>query len=314
MAAYSIGAVARQTRLSTDTIRAWERRYGLVSPHRGAGGIRRYSESEIARLVLARRATELGHPIHMVAALDDAAIAALVDAEPASPPARNPELSNEIVVAMLLETLLNDDIVRLKQTVTIAATLMDPVDLALRVFAPLLAEIGSRWEGGSLSIWQEHLLSELIGTTVRAADRLAKDEDSARMLLATPPWELHAFATAFASMIASSSGFRAYNLGVSVPVAEVVAAAKRLQVGHVAIGVTCTTRRAELADYFKELDRELPRDIVLWAGGLSSGEIVEVAHRRRLRTMPTLEAFADAIQCQAAVCGVQLGVPADVPV
>ena len=32
---YRIGAVAKLTGISTDTIRAWERRYGVVEPNRG---------------------------------------------------------------------------------------------------------------------------------------------------------------------------------------------------------------------------------------------------------------------------------------
>ncbi|HYL28243.1 MAG TPA: MerR family transcriptional regulator [Candidatus Nitrosotalea sp.] len=302
MVAYSIGAVARQTGLSTDTIRAWERRYGLVRPLRGAGGIRSYREAEVTRLVLARRATELGHPIRNVAALDDKAIAALVKAKPATSPDTNDELPREAVVAAMLDALLNDDPARLRRTITAAATLMDSKDLALSVLVPLLAQVGRLWERGMLSIWQEHLLSELVATTIRSIESFAKDGGlDAGMLLATPPRELHAFGTAFAAMIASTHGFRIHNLGVSVPVAELVAAAKRLQVRYVAIGITCTNRRsAELAEYLRDLDRKLPRAIAVWIGGHASAEIVERAGTRRLRAIGTLEEFDRALERQPA--------------
>jgi DNA-binding transcriptional MerR regulator len=47
----SIGGVARETGLSEDTLRMWERRYGFPTPLRDAsGGHRRYPEEQVERL------------------------------------------------------------------------------------------------------------------------------------------------------------------------------------------------------------------------------------------------------------------------
>ena len=48
-AALRIGEVARQVGVSPSTVRAWERK-GLVQPHRGHGGHRRYAPDDVARL------------------------------------------------------------------------------------------------------------------------------------------------------------------------------------------------------------------------------------------------------------------------
>lgn len=47
---YSIGAVARLLGVTPATIRTWEERYGLISPHRSPGGRRLYSRDEVERL------------------------------------------------------------------------------------------------------------------------------------------------------------------------------------------------------------------------------------------------------------------------
>jgi hypothetical protein len=49
-AALTIGEVARRTGLSTSTLRAWERRYGVLRPDRSAGGHRRYGILELDRV------------------------------------------------------------------------------------------------------------------------------------------------------------------------------------------------------------------------------------------------------------------------
>jgi DNA-binding transcriptional MerR regulator len=46
-----IGEVARRTGMSVPTLRAWERRYGLLVPVRTAGGHRRYREEDVRRVL-----------------------------------------------------------------------------------------------------------------------------------------------------------------------------------------------------------------------------------------------------------------------
>ncbi|WP_458069780.1 MerR family transcriptional regulator [Rhodanobacter sp. BL-MT-08] len=66
---YRIASVATLTGIPAPTIRIWERRYGLVRPHRSAGNLRLYSQADIQRLVLVKAAVDAGHPISTVAEL-----------------------------------------------------------------------------------------------------------------------------------------------------------------------------------------------------------------------------------------------------
>jgi len=71
---FSIGTVAGMTGLDPHTIRAWERRYGAVRPGRGARGMRRYGEAEVARLQLLKAVVDCGEAISTVAPLADDAL------------------------------------------------------------------------------------------------------------------------------------------------------------------------------------------------------------------------------------------------
>lgn len=84
---YRIGAVARMTGIALPTLRMWERRYGIVEPHRTPAGGRLYTREHVARLALVQAAVQAGHAIGTIARLPTPEIqarlkAALPDALP----------------------------------------------------------------------------------------------------------------------------------------------------------------------------------------------------------------------------------------
>lgn len=68
---YRIGAVAKLTGISTDTIRAWERRYNVVEPDRGENNNRYYSDSHIKKLISVKRLVDAGQAIGTICRLSD---------------------------------------------------------------------------------------------------------------------------------------------------------------------------------------------------------------------------------------------------
>jgi DNA-binding transcriptional MerR regulator len=67
--AYRIGAVARLTGISPDTLRIWERRYDIVSPQRTPKGGRLYSQQDVTRLTMIKTLVDQGYAISTVANL-----------------------------------------------------------------------------------------------------------------------------------------------------------------------------------------------------------------------------------------------------
>ena len=74
---YPIRAAAKQTGISIDTLRAWEKRYQVVAPQRDERG-RLYTEADMQRLSLLNAAVEKGHAIGRVAALSNKELLALI--------------------------------------------------------------------------------------------------------------------------------------------------------------------------------------------------------------------------------------------
>src|SRR5687767_9874142 len=82
---YPIRAVARLTGLSLDTLRAWERRYHVVTPLRDHRG-RLYDDRDVERLKQLARLVAEGHAIGSIATLPPAALGRLVDRQSSSAP------------------------------------------------------------------------------------------------------------------------------------------------------------------------------------------------------------------------------------
>lgn len=69
MAFYSIGEVAERCGINPVTLRAWQRRYGLLKPQRSEGGHRQFDEADIQRIEEIKRWVESGVPVGKVRAL-----------------------------------------------------------------------------------------------------------------------------------------------------------------------------------------------------------------------------------------------------
>ncbi len=69
MAVYSIGEVAERCGINPVTLRAWQRRYGLLKPQRSEGGHRQFDDEDIERIEEIKRWIESGVPVGKVKAL-----------------------------------------------------------------------------------------------------------------------------------------------------------------------------------------------------------------------------------------------------
>lgn len=76
---YRSGAAARLIGVPVETLRVWERRYGVADPQRSAQGQRMYSAQEVRRLVLIKQLVDLGNPIGAIARLHNDQLITLHD-------------------------------------------------------------------------------------------------------------------------------------------------------------------------------------------------------------------------------------------
>ena len=208
IATYRIGAAARLTGLSEHLIRVWERRYGAVQPHRTASGVRLYSEQDLTRLRSLKRATDHGHAIGGIAALDSRQLERLGgEGTPGLWVEVSPEAAGSKLVEELLAAVESLDLTGAEAAIGRADVSLGPRATALSVLMPVLREVGDRWERGDFSVAQEHaaaaMVRDYLGTVVRA---LGRNEASPLALSTTPPGDLHEFGALVAAVYAASHG------------------------------------------------------------------------------------------------------------
>ncbi len=267
---YQVQAAARLTGLSTDTLRAWERRYGAVTPGRVGRG-RGYTRQDIARLQLLRAAVQQGHSIGQIAQLTDEALAGLVSAP--SNGRDGMRAADEALIGPLMDAVRAYDAVRVEREFGRLAAVLDQSQLVFLVVLPVLRLVGDGWQHGTIRPGQEHLLSSVIRHVLGGLLRvLSAGAGAPRVLIATPSGERHELGALCAAVLAASAGVGVIYLGADLPADEVAEAAARSGVGLVVVAVTAMPA-TDARTYVQELRRRLPDAVPLWVGGPSAPRV-----------------------------------------
>ncbi|MGB3049597.1 MAG: MerR family transcriptional regulator [Polyangiales bacterium] len=221
---YPMRVVSRLSGLTADTIRVWERRYQAVNPERTGGNKRRYSGSQVRRLVLLRRATELGHSIGQVARLQDDDLRRIIGET--TQEVTGHKSIYDAVIEDYLGAVFRFDVQGAEAILTRTAAIVPPLKLTLEVLVPLMRRVGEAWHEGELKIPHEHIISgqlrSLLGTLMRHVEPVV---GSPRILVTTPPNHLHEFGAIIGAFMAASRGFEPVYLGANTPFEDISDAA-----------------------------------------------------------------------------------------
>lgn len=269
----SIAAVERDSGLSKDTLRVWERRYGFPQPTRDAIGERAYPLDQVERLRIVKRLLDAGHRPGRVVALPLAALQQLVESTVDHPRRAVPAVLEASELLQMVDLIRAHDVPALRQTLARQLARQGVRGFVVDVVAPLNLAVGDAWMRGQLQIFEEHLYSELIQSALRQALATipAAAADAPRVLLTTLPGEPHGLGLLMAEAILALEGCSCVSLGVQTPVLEIVQAARALRADIVALGFTGCLALKQMLDSLAELRAGLPPPVQVWAGGTAPG-------------------------------------------
>ncbi len=265
--------VARRTGLSPHLIRMWERRYGAVKPERSETKRRLYSEAEIARLQLLHEATQAGHHIGQIARLSHSELSELLKAErqvnrqPSAPPAPGKSIKPDYV-AEGLAAIKRLDGQGLENVLSRGASELGQLGLLQQVMVPLIQQIGDCWQGGTLKVAHEHIATAVIRTFLGSFARAyTLPESSPRLLVTTPPGQLHELGAVMVAVTASNLGWRVTYLGPCLPAEEIAGAALQNRARAVALSLVYPEDDPYLEAELKRLRQLLPGEAIILIGG-----------------------------------------------
>ncbi len=143
--------------------------------------------------------------------------------------------------------------------------LLEFVELRLPVFN---RAVGDAWAGGRIGTHAEHHYTEAVMATVQS-HLLGRQPThfQVRILLTTPPGELHGLGLLAVQAALTLQGADCFNLGVQTPVSEVVQAVKDWDITLLAISASIVLRPHVARSYLQELRSALPKGCKIWAGG-----------------------------------------------
>ena len=273
----NIAAVAQRTGIGADTLRKWERRYGVLRPSRTSGGQRRYDERDVARVEWLRDRLSEGFRIGEAAAL--------LETDHANAESSTTGLRDAIVAAVA-ET----DMRRLAALVEQSFTLHDVETAIEEIVAPALRLVGDRWQAGAECIAEEHLLSEVVLARLRTllGDRRPAVRGTA--VLACAPGERHELGLLTLAVLLQADGWLTVYLGTDTPLDAAVSTALRTNADLLCLSASDAEARGQIEAELAA--RELPERLVVVTGGaVDSGEPplrlgAAVAELREASSMP----------------------------
>ncbi|RKH61847.1 MerR family transcriptional regulator [Corallococcus aberystwythensis] len=282
---YRIHIAAELSGVRVELIRAWERRYGVLVPERTPAGYRVYTDRDVALLKRLKALTDEGVAIseaakllpQLRAELDVPSLPVFDGMEARS--GGQPEAWRAAVMAAA-EAYDQPRVARVLDEVMAA---LPPLKAFEDVLVPVQREVGERWHAGTLTVAQEHLVTQVVRERLVSLLHSAPRGGRKHAVLACFPEEEHEIGLLGVTLRLRHAGLRVSLLGQRVPVqdlGEMVARAKPDVVGLSAV----TNRGATVfEDVLTRIRDALPQGLPLWVGGPAAQAHAEVCERLGVR-------------------------------
>lgn len=224
---YTIKRAAELTGVPVATLRAWERRYGVVTPRRTDAGYRLYDERSLSVITEIRDLVAAGWSAQQAAAEVNRRqtnpvpqpAAGAVTAQASDRPFADLVAAAADLDTVRLADLLDDQFSRGSFEVVVDGWLM-----------PALGEIGRAWAEGRIGVAGEHLVAHAVGRRLAAAyDAAARAPRGASVIVGLPPGARHELGILAFAAAARRMGLATTYLGADLPAQDWLTAVTRHQ-------------------------------------------------------------------------------------
>jgi MerR family transcriptional regulator, light-induced transcriptional regulator len=275
---YNIKQAAARAGVSVPVLRAWERRYGIVSPPRSPSGYRRFDEAAVARIRTMRGLVDVGwSPSAAAAAIVSGEVPVATDIAAdglefgdrttEANTAVAPELARRFVAAASdldsagIEAILDDAFARGSFE-----------RVAGDVLFPALRELGDAWAAGEVSVAGEHVASGAVQRRLALALDAAGHATRSRpmVIVGLPPGGRHELGALAFAVAARRAGFAITYLGADLPVDDWVAAAANADAA--VIGVVTARDRKGALEVARAIRAARPDAVIAFGGDAAPTE------------------------------------------
>jgi MerR family transcriptional regulator, light-induced transcriptional regulator len=256
-----IRTVASLTGVNPVTLRAWERRYNLITPHRTPKGHRLYSGHNVEQIRQILELLEQGISISQVKPL--------LGGKRPEFKVGTPVVRDEVwhsYQQVMLRAIEAFDEFALDQAYNDALSLYPVEIVSQRLTTIMLRILGERWQDSETGIAQEHFFSvylrNKLGARVHHTNRRT---NAPLLLLACLPGEFHELGLLFFSLASADFGFRVLLLGANTPLDQLPGVLEKRHCAGVVLSCTTRPSRGVLDGDLAELVNGV--DVPVYVGG-----------------------------------------------
>lgn len=245
---FSIKDLENLSGVKAHTIRIWEKRYHLFNPTRTKTNIRLYDLESLKRLLNVVFLYNDGYKISKIAGLSDLEIQKLIK--------KKSEINKEDYALKAFKTAMFDfDELLFTKTYTDLTTQKSFREIFFDVFIPLLFEIGTLWQTGTIEPSHESFISELIKRKIivnieQEISSFNKMGDEL-FILYLPYQEIHEIGLLYSNYEILAAGYKTIYLGANIPLNSL---GRVLKVDGKVIFVSYVTMQPEGMDIHDYID------------------------------------------------------------
>jgi DNA-binding transcriptional MerR regulator/methylmalonyl-CoA mutase cobalamin-binding subunit len=293
---YRINVAAEMSGVSEGLIRAWERRYGVLKPKRTPSGYRAYTEADISVLKRLKQLTQEGvsiaEAVKLLPSIKRDVKEALDKTERSAPriprPGQTDKWRQDILIAaerldqQAVEVILDE-----------AMASMPAVAFFDEVLAPLQREVGERWHAGTLTVAEEHLVTQAARQRVIALLHQAPRRAKQHVVCACFPHDEHELGLMGAALRFRHAGWRVTFLGARTPAEHLARVIRVVQPQVVALSAITDDGPAPFRETLAAMMQERSGATFVVGGRAADGypDIVEALGAKRITSASEWEAL-----------------------
>ncbi len=265
----NIQQLSQETGIGIDTLRIWERRYGLPIPARDTRGHRSYTALQVEELRVVKYLQTLGQRPGKIFALKPQERRDLLDSL----------TSHQVPVDERLQLLVKEmSPQEIASELSRQRAKLGPGNFVLLYAIPLLQLLDHGWATGQLSIAREHLVSDQLETLLKHELAQTLAQDKPQILFLTLSGERHKIGLLLAATLFQWAGSKVCWLSEDLPMSEIPKLANDLGITGVALSFSGHYASRQAKQDLRSLRKHLDPQIKIIAGEQAVQQIKSVPH------------------------------------
>jgi len=277
MRTYSIKELENYSGTKAHTIRIWEQRYNLLTPHRTDTGIRFYNDADLKKILITSVLLKGGFKISKIAQLSDEDLKIEVTKIDGTSDITS-DTKIELHISNLLTAGLNFDEIAMNTEFDRIIKTFDLYSTFIKIVYPLLNRVGIMWGKNDIDPLQEHFISNSIRKQLNiATNKLPNPSNTTdEIVLFLPENETHEIGLLFANFLLKEANIKTIYLGQQVPTISLIKLIKDRKIKRALGFIFYSSGKEKLIKSVNNLISSCEETLFYWSGNMDTLNLLNI--------------------------------------